>query len=645
MRTNKAELAAPAHELMHPLGYAIKSLQYRWRGIAIAILISLPILSLALSAIMWLKFGVDLPYYDDWTAYWQHRAGIFNLKAFFTPANDTLYPVGMFLDYLAQHFLNGNSVAYQFISMITVQGLLLILQWRLLVLALQDRLLAASAFCLTLLMLQPDGYWGWVNLAYHQAIPLVCILASLYLMLGKPWSNRWGIPALLALGTVSGMTYISGAFSILTVGIVCFISGQFIRSVERKALLWGGLTLIVAGVLTSIPQAWVIVCSQKGICRPDSMPGYPTEVVFWTYTLGMIGRSLMLPATRPVFSLSFSILASVLALAVLVWLSLRTVQGKLQNLQQARTPVVYISLFGVILAYLFMVAFGRTHFGQPPGFNDPLQFFIHGFFRHHFFWTTLIWPWVAAACFQAANGKVFPKLGKASVVMAIVMPLISIPLLIDNGAFNHAGFFRTTMDIRLEGIHCILSKMQRGEPIVCPRIFPYELSEAISFGSAIKTSFMRSLSALPPPVGTLLPAPLFKFSKAAGKDKELINMVAVEQTPEGYRFQAAEDPQIVFRTGSPAVMKSCANLQVSAMLRASEPDVAQLFFKIPGQKHYADTASRSEPLRGDGKWEEISFVIHSQSGFADELRFDPVVKPQAFELRDIEVRCGDPVGK
>ena len=124
---------------------------------------------------------IDLPFYDDWRAYIQGRAGLLDLGYLFTPENGTYYPVGKMLDAIAQRYLDGNSVAYQFLSMTIVLGSLLALQWRLLSFAMKDRLFAASAFSLTVFMLQPGSYWGHQNLAYHQAVPLLCLVAVLAL--------------------------------------------------------------------------------------------------------------------------------------------------------------------------------------------------------------------------------------------------------------------------------------------------------------------------------------------------------------------------------------------------------------------------------------------------------------------------------
>jgi hypothetical protein len=140
-------------------------------------LIAVPILALILNALSWLRYGVDLPFLDDWNEYYTQSATSLSFSHLFAPGNDTIYPVGRALDVLAQKYLSGNGIAYQFISMIAVLGFLLFLQWKLLTRVIKDPLVRASAFGLCVFMICPYTYWGLQNIAYVQALPTICILA------------------------------------------------------------------------------------------------------------------------------------------------------------------------------------------------------------------------------------------------------------------------------------------------------------------------------------------------------------------------------------------------------------------------------------------------------------------------------------
>jgi hypothetical protein len=92
-----------------------------FRRFAVVIFYAL-IISFAIAAINLLKFGIDMPIYDDWREYKLNGMGSFELGYLFRPANDTLYPFGLFLDSIVFKFLSGNSIAYQFFSFLVIQG-------------------------------------------------------------------------------------------------------------------------------------------------------------------------------------------------------------------------------------------------------------------------------------------------------------------------------------------------------------------------------------------------------------------------------------------------------------------------------------------------------------------------------------------
>ena len=110
-----------------------------------------PVLSLFLGGLAWLRYGIDIPWFDDWRGYMDGNIHSLSLDYLFRSVNDTLAPVGFALDALAQRYLGGNSIAYQFISMISVLGGLMWLQWRLLIQSLQDKLQASVCFLLVIL--------------------------------------------------------------------------------------------------------------------------------------------------------------------------------------------------------------------------------------------------------------------------------------------------------------------------------------------------------------------------------------------------------------------------------------------------------------------------------------------------------------
>ena len=436
----------------------------RAERLLVALLVATPLFSLAVNAFAWLSYGIDLPYADDWRTYQNGTAYSLALGNLFTPENDTLFPVGRILDVLAMRWLAGNSVAYQFLSMLAVLGGLLFLQWRLLLNALNDRVLAAAAFGLTLFMLQPGSYWGMQNLAYHQAIPLLCLLASLWIVTA-PLRVFLAVPALLCLGLVSGLSYISGAFAMLTFAGVVLGFAAF-SPVHRRSYAISGAALLVAGAVTTAAQIWVIVSAQHGEISAKVPWARPDEMDFWAYLLGKFGRALLLPTSAPVAS--FAITAAVVVLVAFVTLVflVRLLHGKSRNTKEARTALIFVSLTAVVFVYLLLVAAGRAKL-RPESITAFLDVFAFGFLRFHFFWATLLWPWVGATILlwlaQRPHGR------RLALAAAFLLAALVLPIAVWLGAFDHAATYKARMAYRLDNeVNCLEAGLQKDGAISCP---------------------------------------------------------------------------------------------------------------------------------------------------------------------------------
>lgn len=593
-------------------------IKQNWRNMATLFFIALPIFSLFLNAISWLKFGIDLPYWDDWEILIRNDIDNFGWSHFFAPMADTLSPVGTGLDLLFYHYLSGNVIAYQFISIITVLGLLLFLQWKLLLLALKDRFLAAAAFSLTLFMLQPDTYWGIQYIAFHQALPLVFSLTAIYLILGQGWT-KWSPVALIILALLSGFSYISGAFSILALSIIFIMGAQFIQPNERKPLLQGGLTLLGTSIITVCAQLWVVVIVRKGGTHaPGVSMANPFEIDFWLFFLGKIGRSLFLPLGHPLFYFIVTCLVVITTISLIIW-SIRYIgKNKSMALSAFKPLLIYIALAGVIFVYLGLVSAGRTNFAN----NDALSWletFYYGFSRFHFFWVTLLWPWVAAMIFIITKKR----------FLGILIPLIIIPYLIIAGALNHAEYYKNVMQHRALGLKCVIGASEKRQHVHCPQLHPGDLSDAILTAKTHDLSFTRIID---------FPLPSH-FLSLELKDFTFHNIETKIEISNGYHLRTGHDPMIFLETKSPEIMTRCNVLDVSILLRASEPSVGQVYYLISGQEHFSELASVQQPIQGDNLFHQIYFQFISKTGFGNLLRLDPVSQAQEIEIKNIEVNC------
>jgi hypothetical protein len=612
----------------------------RFRGAAIAILVGAPLASLLINGLSWLHYGIDLPFYDDMRPYLTRTATSLDPKVLFTPSNDTLYPVGMALDALAQRALNGNAVAYQFISMACLLGCLLYLQWRLLSVALGDRLQSAAAFSFTLLMLWPGSYWGQQSLAYHHGLPILFLLSALAIILTTRWSTWWIVTAVFLLGALAGLSYTSGAFAAVATALA-LLGLSFFVPTRLLALRSCGAALLVAGVMTAGAQVWVIVVNQSGRIHqsaydPAAPWAWPTEPSFWMFLLGKIGRALALPFDRPRLSL-FVVLVVLAFVFVLVARLLRQLGKDRAGAPEGvmRTAAVMLPLAAAIAAYLLLLTAGRAYMGGPD--RSPLEMFIHGFPQHyHPFWVTVLVPWIAAAAMVtwrgALNRQTTSRFTVAASAVAGALVIVAIPA----GAFDHSHTYREIARARMQNdVACVRILLQSGVR-QCPPFYGPELVGALTYARQIGASFTRYFPLRPIPLGAEDPAPLFRLSRDSDRVK-YVNLPPPVSIADGFALAAADDPIIEVTLPSES-LANCWEVEVSMAVKSAQNDFAELFALRAGQTAFAAPAASFAATRG-GIFTTVVLRAYSLEGFNDYLRIDPVAGAQAITVKDLEVRC------
>lgn len=593
-----------------------------------------PLLSLGGMFVLWLRYGLDLPYRDDWREYMRGQAASLDLAHLVKSDNDTITVATRILDSLAQRYLDGNSIAYQAISMLALLGGLLALQWTMLNRLLGDRLLVACAFTTTLLMLQPGSYWGLQNMAYIQGLPLLFILLALYWILFS--NTRRGIKSGLVFlaGIASGLTYISGAFSVVAAAGALLV-GLLVRREARSRAFLPTLSFLVAGVMTCAVQLWVIVGVQKGQThRADAPWALPTDGDFWFYLLGKIGRAFMFPPAMPGLSLALTVL-SVAAAAVIFCLVLfrRPHPSDREADPSTQGALMLLAILGAVGVYLFMVAAGRANL-RSDAITEPLQVFRFGYERFHYFWVTLLFPWLVACLMLIARRRGTRQTYAGWILLGVFVCAYSW----SQGALDHNAYFKRVSERRVNlDLTCVRDSLMTKAQIHCPSMSAHrDLTPAYRYAVANNASFVR-----------YLPPTLMAGNPNAGKFVEMLDAGApsysvlnakIETREPTLRLAAGRDVQIRMASTGSLQLPDCLTLQLDATIRPETADHAQLFYQTAGNKGYSQAQSIRQPLRGREE-NHVSFIVTGPQGFESRLRLDPVAQSQPAEISRIAIRC------
>lgn len=605
-----------------------------------ALLAALPVASLALALAAWLRFGVDLPWYDDWRGYdggWIQSLG---LRHLFTSINYTLSPVGLALDAIAQRTLAGHAVAYQFLSQLLVLGALLLLQWRLLMLALDDWRQAAACFSLCVLMVQPDSYWGLENLAYHQALPLVFVAAALLVALRGTMPAPVRRPVLAGMALLAGFSYISGAFGALAAGLALLLAAWRLWPAQGRGPLLRDAAWFTAGaaVATGV-QFSVSFLGTHG--TPHAVPlALPHQAVFWWFYLGKIARSLMLPVQWPAASFVATLAVCAAAAALGIALVRQAVRPQAQD-GERRAAAVLVALAATVLVYLMLVAAGRAAL-RPAGADAPMAVFAHAFERFHYFWVTLLWPWVLAAAILLARRR--PGWQRMRIAGGTALGAVAV-LLAAAGAYGHVAFQRERGFDRELALHCLQEELRKPAPVRCKGLLPPRPGDAapdsrpaVLHASRIGASFVRQAQAAPDDAPLAGLPRLFDLDGSAGR----LELHQLRQAGPRRFVVEGPDPQMFLNAADAALASRCTGIELVASMQVERPDRAQLYWGATGFRGpYEERLSDARGLVG-GAPETVRIRLRSQAGFHPGFRFDPVAAAPGFILHTLKVYCLPP---
>ncbi len=606
---------------------------FRWSVAAILVM------ALLHMCIAWLTHGLDLPFFDDWRSYYWGTIDTLDSAVLFTPVNDTLTPVGFLLDSLAQRWLLGNSIAYQAITIMLVLGGLLWAQWRTVSVALGAGVLSAAVMVVALLMLQPGSYWGRENMAYHQALPALFLALALALMRCR---YRAAVRVVLGvvLGLLAGLSYVSGAFAGLAAGLVLLLGGLVLRAKECDAAVTSNWPIalplgwvIGTAVASSLQMFKAVLPRLRSDMADVGFPlAWPNEPEFWWYALGKVGRSLGLnPASDAAWFVTLGGVALwILSLGVLLF---RCFVGKTKaSPATIRVTVALLAWTAALAVYLAMISMARAHY-RPDALLDARSVFQFGFERFHFFWVTMVWPWVIAGIVVASGAVgrfVIPGLAMLGVVY----------LVFTQGLLDHQTRFSEELRFRLETVACLHAGLQHGGPVICTEAARPDYQDirlAYLYARDINASFVRRYPIHPhngvgfqgamwqQGVGQLSEPAL---SLLAGASSNWTWGVAV-QTERDANWEVAElsDP----------VSRDCRLMDVILELSAGRADQAQLFFRPRHVPSYSE--QHSAVMKVQTGRQVIRWRVESPVGFEPNIRVDPVASPQSITLHSMQIQC------
>ena len=606
--------------------------------------VTLPLLMLAANLLAWLRWGIDLPFLDDWPTYNERNALSLAPKHLFKAVNNTIAPLGFFLDVMAQRWLGGNSLPYQALSMLAVLGGLLWLQWGLLTWALcRHSWLVPGLFLLTIFMLQADTYWGAQNLAYHQALAPAALLAAMWCNFATRKSVP-GRPAWVALcGLLAGLSYISGAVAALVMGAGWLLLARLARGHGAGAMTArarsGGAALATAGLLTTVIQ---VVLTRRPGADPVGKSvvfTWPTQGDFWWYAAGKLGRASGQGFSALGIEVGWVVFLALALLGAGV-LTLRCLVGPARA-STKRTAWLFLPLAVAMLAYLALVSLGRA------GLHDSsllgaTAIFRFGYLRFHFFWLTLLLPWIAAVWSLAVQSRRRYWAGyhgkPRPMALYAVLILITLGMAGARSVFNIAGFYRNEAQHRIMELRCIKRQLSAGHTVACSGFETIGISDwqgVYGYAREIGASFMRYLPVLMREDWSTV---LFDWDDPG--QRRAVQWVNVQPLENGW-WQADADPQLIIPippgAHSPA---QCAALNVQVKLALEHPDTMQLFYRTSGQAGYMESSMVLTPVVPDAAgqvWVEL--VVDNDQGFEPEVRIDPMVGAGRFRLLSASVAC------
>ncbi|MCX7068390.1 MAG: GtrA family protein [Methylococcales bacterium] len=437
--------------------------------------------------------SVDIPIDDDWRDISHQNAGSFSLPYLFTPSNDTMYVTGRFFDSLSIYLFSGNNILYQSTSFLFVLGGLTYLQFSLLRKFAVNKLVLAIGIFPIIFMLQSGTYWGIQSCAYHQALPILSILIILLIIVGRIVSHL-GLHAfcIFFIGTLGGLSYISGAIALLSITVWT----MFVLSVAPKKMIpyykSSAIGIGMATLVTLPVQLWVILFAQKGLISSSNPWALPIDIDFWAFFLGMFARAIGFFNNSSISSLLLASLVFIAILSSFIFLFYDFWVSNEDNIRERKFNLLYLYgvLFFAVFSYAIIVSAGRANL-RPDTVSSFRDIFSHAQLRFHFFWLTILLPWVAIILGNYLTFRFNYIISRLTIAFFIVISVTHVIHV--KGAFDFTSFYTWAAERKSNALACVYEKEIHGERVVCPDILDGDVTEAVAFAKKLGLSFANSI--------------------------------------------------------------------------------------------------------------------------------------------------------
>lgn len=430
--------------------------------------------------------SVQLPWMDDWRYY---SDGPFSLitRQFdwvLVSGNDTYFFTGQAIDWILLGLFDGDFLSVRLVGLIALAGFLsfatsLILH--------HCRRYSAIAIILLSLSISSSGYWGHAGIAYHQMLPVLFFVWSMWQLTKisadqKPSLIQALVLASLALG--AGLAYISGPLLFIATSVAAVTMFALQRLASSQSTLrtgkndgWGlpvGL-LGVIGVSTMLLQLSIVVSRQGSLLQQShaSATVLPIEPRFWWFIGGLFGRAAGVQA--PFIVVDILVIVFFLSgLAYLIYFAFK----KSPDLRQRQMLLIALSIGIGLFMYAGMVAAGRAGLAG----TDPLSWASVSAYaktRFHYWWIAALLPIYVAILLELIQ----PGLNwKRFIATPLLMVLIAFKL--NSIIFDDASSFAMAKQREHRGVDCLRTKwmesrLDRNVRFLCPDFYPEPIDHFI----------------------------------------------------------------------------------------------------------------------------------------------------------------------